>query len=528
MAIERSSVGELLLGLLTLNPVSFTEYFWSDELSGGGQRRPALSTKQRVMVADRSRRQIACTGRKVGKTLKIESRFIQIALTNTGTQREGMFVTPGEAHIKPVLERIESRISRTPLFRLAHRGTNRSAGMMFWHTGYTWHLRIEGTSGTGRNMIGLRCSHILGDEMAYGDPAAHRERIQSALPDCFWDLNGVPNGVRTSPFYRLDQTEEGAGWSRHHLSSYDNPIYWPVEEHRPRLIEQYGSEHDPDYINQVLGQWGDEATSAFSREAIHLSDEIPYVARIISQREIADNLSSVDSIIRLPRPRDAVRWAMGVDVGFGGADPYVIKVAYQNKDGVWCDTARFNLIRFHQALYAAYAIAEIARQATPMDCICIDTAGYGKAVVDCLTGPTAAPYLAGITDWESIIISADAGGKTEVPHPTDPAQRQFIGNKHFMTIRLKHYLANGQLLFAATRSPDGELEPVDQIQIEELLTTAEERTPSGAVVYKPARRGEEHITDALRYLVRAIDNITQRDEQDEGEIAAWVEYAWAR
>lgn len=502
MAVEaRLSEDEILLGLLALHPVFFAEYFWKDQLS------KPMSTKQKMMFADTSQYQICCTARKVAKTIKVESRIIQYAIANADyADREGIFCTPGEAQLLPVVDRVVRRLHNVKLFEMLSERMNRQSGIMSFKTGFRWFCRIDGTDNTGRNYIGLRAVVILGDEQAYGTNGAHAERIQSALPHALWDYNGVPNGVRSSAFYRIDQTEEGRKWSHHHLESFDNPIYQPKDKFYKEVADNYGGRNNPDFIRQALGQWGDEAFGAFSREHMTFQEDLPYFVQEFRQREIesAINQGNLYTLLRLPRPKNVSRWVIGSDIGII-SDPTVIKMAYE-VDGIWYDACRITLRNIGQPIYVSYIICKLIELANaPVVKICIDTANYGKAVVDFFIGPAALPQFQGITNWAAVLISADAGGQTQIEDPTDPDHRQFVTNKHYNTMTLKRMMANSTFVYPGIKLESGEYDGVDNVQLTELLTTTEERTSAGNIVYKPARRGDEHITDALRGVAKAIE-----------------------
>jgi hypothetical protein len=509
---RRLQLDRQLFAWLLLNPVLFRLYVFRDEI----QR---LSPAQRRMVLCTSKRQLVRAGRKTGKTLlNVEGRVLHRLAVDT-TPGEGMLVTPREKHMQPVWQRVVTRIHREPLLRLLVPHMNKQERTIGNAFGFTWYFRIEGDTDTGVNMVGLRAREIVGDEMAYGGNQAHAERLQTVLPGGTIVYNGVPNGVRSTPFYRLDQTAEGSGWCRHHLTFRDNPIYADPEA-AAQLVRDYGGEATQDFLNQALGEWGMEAAGAFDMERIlpHLA-HTHYFLAAVSQAQVEEALPHLHRLLPLP-PFRAEEYVLGMDVGWGG-DPSVIKLAGRPQGAShWVACARIVLVRFTSARLQAevlhYLNLALGRRIVRM---CLDTSGYGRAVADRLLEPDLAPE-----GYFHRLLHANPGGRTEleIPLPDGKVDRVSFTNKHLMTVELEELLYSGRLRLAA--GPDGR--PVDRDEWDELATTTRTRTARGDYVYHPARRGEEHITDALRYLARAVTSLgapfTSAEEEFDPAAVGWV------
>jgi len=384
MLYQRIDEKRLRFGLLLVNKYLFAKYFWRDELS-----RP-MSVKQKMMFCDTSKRQLYCTGRGTGKTTRLEAYYIQSIVTKTSSApEEYLFDVPSQVHLEPVRKRILRKIHQVPLFANLVKNENNSSGIYEYINNCTWHTRIEGNRG-GINVIGLHVKKRVGDEGAYSHDDAYLERQSCLLPGCEEIWAGVPNGIRGTYFYKLDQTVEGIvqGWNRHHLTSYDNPIN-QSEEVRRKLIADHGGENSQNYITQVLGEWGAEASSSFPPSHLYIEVDThkhPYlvhegvdeqVVRVVEEGKV-----SLDNFFAVPQVR-AHNYVIGADIGFS-PDPTIIFLDYEQQ-GVWYSLVKVKLIRVIDT-HQACVIDSLCRQVDyKVRVICIDqTGGFGKAIAQAL------------------------------------------------------------------------------------------------------------------------------------------------
>jgi len=505
---EKPSEDKLLFGLLLHDPILFPRFFWKDELS------LPLSFNQRLMYGDQSERILYCTGRKTAKTIRLESKIIQKSIEHQGGYAEAMFFTPGQVHMAPVRDRIISRLNRNPLFRAIKGDFNKNEGLLQFGTGLKWFFRIEGSSGTEENMVGPRCIYIYGDELAFGGERCHKARFQTALPGCEWLYAGVPAGVRDSPFYRLDQTEEGVGWSKHKLTSYDNPIY-QNEEARQRLVKDHGGVNTQQYITQVLGQWGEEVFSSFPPGTIAIKPTLPYAYQELTgnqvERMIKDNTLGLQ--VRLPRV-GAERYIISMDYGFS-PDPSVIGVFYEHNPKTWYQLARFKLLRvtpLHQAKFLDYLNVDLLDR--KVVCISCDKVDIRQILIN----KDETTSLGHRDDYEAKCLDSNPGGTVEMAEGTEIVK---VRRKQWMTEELRKSMSYANLGvpydYLIWLAQDDEVE-------QELRGTTERKTPAGMVVYAPQVRGQEHGTDMLRYLVAAVHHISEPKYREE-DLSA---YGWAR
>ena len=342
---------EPLFGLIFFDQLLFSTWFWRKDLS------LPMSTKQKMMYNDLSEKRLNCTGRKTAKTILLESRVVRESCIHRGVLQEpdeALLFFPGDTHRNPVRDRIVSRFDNHVVFQHFLEKYNKNEDILLTKTGLLWNIKIEGTSGKETNMVGFRTIFIFGDELAFGNQACETGRKQTALPGCQWMYCGVPNGVRNSPFFELDQTHLGDAWSRHKLTSLDNPMYaheyGSMEEAIAQLEKEYGNKNSQGFVTQVLGKWGEEAYSAFPPSMIASRRELPFFIREYMGAEIegAIQRNDLETLFRIPRV-NAQRYAIGVDFGYA-QDPAIIMVAYETHNDAydrseWLQLAR---LKFRQ------------------------------------------------------------------------------------------------------------------------------------------------------------------------------------
>lgn len=513
---------ELAAGIAMQDPLLFAGYFWRDDLTIPEEREDlgelagsqVISKQQKLMYLDESDHILFCTGRKLAKSLCIESKIIQWAIMNKRTTEEGMgndealVFAPAEGHLGQIQDRVWSRINTISIFKKMVNSARRgNKPVLDWCTGLTVYFRIEGMSGTDTNMAGIRAKWVLGDELAFGDFINHNSRVQTALPGARWLYAGVPNGVRTSPFYALDQTSLGATWSRHKYPTWINPLYWSDKAYQG-LLDSYPSKSDPGWITQVLGKWAEMMISSFPPSAIALHNDMYFTMdlnanqarRMVEKNEMRDSINIPNVICR--------RFAIGHDYGFS-PDPAVSVIAIQRDDedvakNIWRYYARItfrNVPHPHQSEILIFIINNLF----PMG----EFHGFGtddRRMVHDLHD--RAPHLKNRIFWTYFggdITETDEQGKPKLNEDGKVIKK---GRKQHWTEILKDSMAffNSNL----PPSPHYFLLGHDDTVINELVSTTETRTGGGYTKYygppdpSGGRRILDHNTDALRCMTATI------------------------
>lgn len=412
---------QLKFGSVLLNPLMFTTYFWKEELTIPGDRKDLpeemwgkqiISIPQRMMLLDKSDKVLFCTGRKLGKTVAIESRVMQRGITYTKSRPgEALLTTPGDHHLAPIRRRLAYKIENTPFFNMMKEQFNQSQGFLTFRFGLTWWMRVEGQKKTGESQVSLRAEDLIVDEAAFGDDASHEARQQTIMPGSKQLMAGVPTGIRATPFYRLDQTSEGDSWSKHKYPSYINPLYWS-DKAKQEVIEKHGGINTQSYLTQVLGEWGKEAFSSFPK--------IPYISTLpfqyveLTEEKINANLNYLSSLLPLPVSaiRDPQAWILGGDLGYSPA-PTVLFLFYLKQE-VWYEFARIKLIRcnpFNQARIIDSINCEVLPERLKV--IMLDLHGAGSAVMHCLLHD---PFVNTHDDYPRKVIDANFAGRIDDPN----------------------------------------------------------------------------------------------------------------
>jgi len=447
-------------------------------------------------------------------TIDLEADVIQTGLlTESEGTVEALFFTPSDVHMNPFLDRVWNRLDRNILLggfvAEKKRGDN---SILRFKGGLLIYFRIEGLSGTDRNVVGLRAHYIWGDEQAFGTYPVFNSLLQTALPFCHWVLAGVPNGVRRSPFYELDQTDRGKSWSRHKYPTHINPLY-DSEEAKQKLIEDYGGEKSHGYITQVLGEWGEELFSSFPPGSIAIGAH-PYITQELFALGRED-MRDLGLILKLGSQR-VKRFVLALDYGYS-PDPSVLGVVAQLSDedvaeDVWRLVVKLTMRRIAQP----HQIDIIQHVRTK-----VFTGEFVGFSSDHLPTVQLLKQAAG-EELEELYRHFMPGGSTTfevnklrerepevyriLSDEARKAETVNIPNKQLSTERLRNWMINAVTPFPGRKlwlGPDPDLQS-------ELGGTTEKKTQSGHTVYygppdpSDKKRLVDHDTDMLRHATYVI------------------------
>jgi hypothetical protein len=517
---------DVCAGLVLTDPILFRRHFFADNLSLPPSR------EQKLMWCDASDRVLYCTGRKIAKTIDLEATIIQHGILRDGEGiEECLCFTPSDVHMVPILDRVWERIERVGLFKLLVADQRRGENTILqWLSGVKWYFRIEGLSGTDRNVVGLRAAKVLGDELAFGQIKVYDSLLQTALPTAQFKLAGVPNGVRLSTLYQLDQTEKGKRFSRHKYSTFINPIYAdPVKQ--AQLTEDYGGVATQGYVTQVLGQWGEEMVSSFPPGSF-IADAPAF--RVIKLSAVKPkDLDQLPLMLAAPSIRCA-RYAVGVDHGFS-PDPSEIHIAVDRAgNDLWEAYLRVQLRRVDldtQVEVIRYLMEHVAKG---------EFVGLGTDKLD-LVHKLQDKDPARATRY----FHSNPGASTEVDvdliqhqvfsvyHSLSEAEKNKkrikVPNKTFYHGLFKQWLLAYALPLDGRKlrlGRDGETE-------DELVATVERKTDRGHVQYfgppdPNIRNGMlDHIRESWVYLCDAVQRGMVLDSEDDKEADLIAAMGWA-
>lgn len=534
---------EIAAGIVLQDPLLFAIMFWKGDLTTPVSRKDLpdnirghtfLSKEQKLMYCDESKRILYCTGRKVAKSLRLEALIIQRSILNRTKSKdatdEALVFAPAEGHLKPVVERVFARIERIPIFsKMVTRALRGNKPQIDWATGITIWFRVEGTSGTDTNMAGIRAKWVIGDECAFGDFQNHNSRLQTALPEASWIYAGVPNGVRTSPFYGLDQTSLGNTWSRHKYPTFINPLYWS-DRAKSEILRSYGSENTPGYITQVMGEWGEAMVSSFPPSSIAMHNDHYFMMDIT--KTMAERISSAPNMrdmISIPS-MNCDAFAIGNDYGFS-PDPSVFTIAIQKledaKQSVWRYYARITMRQVPMPLQSKIILFIINNLFPAASFV-----GFASDKMEFIQDlQERAGHMKERFTWAFPAHHIIPVEDNNQPRRDEHGNVVKIGCKQYWTEVLKaamsHYLSR------IPPSPFYYLLGQDDVVINELVGTTERQTPGGYTVYSGmpdpsgGRRTLDHNIDSHRELMAAILHGINSDAKSFTEQQLLVALGWA-
>lgn len=522
--------------------------YWKDDLTIPANRadlpgdwlgKQVLSRQQRLMACDVSRKKVYRTARKVFKSGWMEVSILQTCLLyNGGGVREGMFLTPGDAQMKPWMERLRNRIDKTPLFSMMRDRFSVGDGIITWRNGYKLYMRIAGQSGTGQNVISLRVSNLWVDEWDYLPWPVWIECKQSMLPDATVEGGGVPRGIRDmNPFYTIVYDPvESRGWSIHaettgNVTSYISPLY-ASQEAKLELINMYGGENTDGYVTQVLALDSDSVSSSFP--VIPAKADLPYAIA-----EVTDDMLNTSpdwaehfNIPHLPPGVTAV--ALGIDPGYS-PDPAVLGASYL-LDGVWYDLFRVNMQRCTEPLQRRVIRWHVDHMPLVPLVISVDSNAQGLGLFQELREEYPLDRMTIIpgnfntktevdlwlhTNCDTPLEAGDYCPKCDRYVPERERKLARVWQKQYLTNVMKAAFHNGHnWLERSGPFEDGQMPPNTMILVvafdrkmqDELSGTTETKTKSGDVTYRfPASTGD-HVTDMYRMKVNAIQYYNAHDQ----------------
>ena len=526
------NVGELALGLVLSDQLLYSIFLQKNDLS----LEPTVD--QKMMINDESQYVLLCTSRNVAKTVSLIGRISRDIVTYSpkdGSRNDEILVfTPSESHLTPLVGRVFDFLGKNPLFRRQIKTWNKTTDKPFLETknGLKIMFRIEGSSNSDTNMVGIHPFKIYGDEMAFGTDVCHTSRMAGAQPNCKVVYAGVPNGVRNTPFYRLDKTKYGDDWSRHKFSMLtSNPLFLKSAKYRKKISAMFGGKHSPQYITQVKGEWGDEAVSSFppgsvSFDTIMYGRKVhPYYETRLSAIEVnvAAKEGRLPLLLRIPSV-GCLRAAIGWDYGFS-PDPTNFTVAIQTEEGgAWRTYCRVSL--YNTPLHRQIEILKLlwvnvlnnkAMMISTDNQICFqelqkeDNRHLFENRVK-LSNPGGTIEIDTMT---GMIVTEEDDKNTEVLKHKADGKLIKEGRKYWLTELLRRYMMSAILKNTAEvrleLGYDGEMES-------EFIGTVERKTGKHTVYEVPRNSNkvfQDQIVDSLRYLVDAICEIeTMRNPTD--------------
>lgn len=536
--------GALALGLVLTDQILFSIFFQKKDLS----LEPTVD--QKMMIGDESQYVLLCTSRNVGKSVSLIGRITRDIVTYLPSENirddEILVFTPSESQLIPLAGRIFDFLNKDALFRAQIKTWNRTTDKPLLETrsGLKIHFRIEGTNGD-TNMVGLHPFKIYGDECAFGSDLCHTSRMAGAQPNCKVLYSGVPNGVRNTPFYRLDKTRYGDDWSRHKFSMLTaNPLFLKSAKYRKKIAAMFGGKHSPSYITQVKGEWGDEAVSSFPTGSVSFDTFMygrkvhPYYEARLSAGEIntAVQENRLPLLLKIPSVQ-CIRAAIGWDYGFS-PDPTTFTVAIQQEeDSSWKTYCRISLYNtpLHRQIDILKYLWNVILNGKAMMISTDNQIAFQEIMKDevrHIFGDRCRHVnIQGTvnidTETGKVVTEKDEKDAEVMLHKAD-GKIVFMTMKHWLTEKLREYMMSAILKNeTGTRLElgyDGELES-------EFIGTVERKQGNKTTYEVPKNSNKvnaDQIVDSMRYLVESIYEIEMMRNrgEDSGYNVDLSEFGW--
>lgn len=329
---------------------------------------------------------LVCAGRNWGKTEEGINHDIAYVLVNY-PRHEGLVVTLDQIHLRKILDKVFDYFSGGNKFlsQFWKRSTKTPNYLLVLKNGYVLEGVITGAASKEKatNILGSHVDHIWGDEWQLIRDRDFKNLQQArSNPNTRERYFGVPDGTR-GVFYQLDTDDEQFKNHRLKIASYYNPVAWSQKEKR-RLIKRYGGEESQEYKHQVKGEHGLPTFSTWDLDAIEKNINPNRATKIfdIYKRDL-EQIDFKQIIVIPPRPLDAEKVLMGIDVGY--VTPTVI-IPFALIKKKWRQLCRINLTQLiydTQAAVIDYIASELQAEGFGID----TTGAEGRAVVQKLNNP---------------------------------------------------------------------------------------------------------------------------------------------
>lgn len=447
---------------------------------------------QKEFVCDFSSYICLCCGRAVGKTEALKGLFTWLLINNIFPGDYIVYTVPNKAQLEPVWQGITIAFRSNSIlkqFILPRKGINSGTFKITLVNEAVLMCRIAGTTGDGRNVIGLHTPFEIVDEGGYypwGTWLELQPTLNTWTPGFRQMVSGVPTGFReNNVLYHCDM--ENGNFTKHRVSAHENPRY--TEEDELRSIELYGAKDSDNYIHFVLGRHGRPVFAVFDRGFFDIKD-YPVWKLTLDGIKLHDNLPSYfEKISAYPGLGRETKTIMGIDLGY--TDPTAIIIMYLDRNGRFKFHGRIQLNKVPYPIQTQ-VIDMLDTKFDPVF-IGIDAGHSGKAEIQKLQMDTRykkknySERVVPIEFTSNVVIGIDTDGN-EIKQKTRP----------FSVSILQEYSNEQKIVYSST---DPEL-------ISELERMVYVKTPSGNRVYrtmtpKGGKKGDDHFTSAMLCLFMA-------------------------
>lgn len=259
--------------------------------------------------------------------------------------KASVLVTPNLAQMTPIRGELSIRFNAGKFLKGYLQNVNMQEGVMKFATRkdskpFIFNFRIAGSKGEN-NMVGLHIPRIRADETQLF-PLPAWTQLQPTLntwqPKKQIVAAGVPNGLRNSVLYILDQ--QTPRYKKYRIPSHNNPFYTYEED--VGNIRTYGGEQDDRYQQLVLGRHGAAAFQVIPRETI-TTETFAFSRQVYNSGHVNKGIPYDELLQRPDIPEELEAIVLAIDTGF--VDPTIIEVIGRDKKGIWRTYIRYKLVR---------------------------------------------------------------------------------------------------------------------------------------------------------------------------------------
>lgn len=484
--IKEPSFEEIMVYEIFRHPVLFGEF--TENIDKPEYDEPFIWTDYQIdFLCDFSNQVSLTCARAVGKTEALSKMFPWALINNIFPGDYLVYTVPNKVHLEPVWNNLTKQLRRNTIlkhFIEPYRGINSSDYTIKLLNGTVLDCRIAGTTGDGRNVIGLHSPFEIIDEAGYypwGTWSELGPTLNSWTKGHRRIVSGVPTGIREhNVLYHVDR--ENPSYTKHRISAHQNPRY--SEEDDIDNLRKYGGADSEEYIHHVLGQHGKPVFSVFDRNLMRISN-YPVFKLILDGLKLSKDMGDfVEKLSVLPAiGKEVSKVIMGVDLGY--TEPTAIIIMYQDTRGNFKFHARITLRKVAYPIQAQI-IDWLDSKYNPV-LIGVDAGNTGKSEIQRLQmepqfkRKNYTERLLPIDFNSNITLGIDSDGKDIVAR-----------TKPFSVSVVQEYTNSHRIVYTTT----------DFDMISELERMTYTKTTHGNIVYRTltprgGQKGEDHHTSAL-------------------------------
>lgn len=329
--------------LVNFNPAGLSEYLRSNR-----RERFKLWQRQVREMNREDNKKKRIQARNLGKSITCADEFISDVLRYRGAEQGVALVgSRGQPTLQYIFEQwLIGPFQRNKFLNFflepGDRGVDRKNYEVRLRDGTTIKGRIQGKDGQGFNTVHPNIAAWFDEVQLLSDEAV--AEIYGMLGDEKVLASGVPNGVRSSWAYRIDNNPK-MGFVGDRMTRLDDPRVTPEKIEEWKL--SYGGDHTSGYLQKVMGEWGSASAMTFDVDRITADlpfkdDEYPKLPPFYTSREVRerDYHGPEDLplllLISADMPKTAEKIYIHADHGITASPTTIYVSFFDAKEGLRC------------------------------------------------------------------------------------------------------------------------------------------------------------------------------------------------